>query len=311
MPTNKDAWDKLDILMKPLGGIIAGVAVATIGYLGTQFLRDKEVIDANSRVFAQIISQREGADSDLRMNMFRSIIEKFFNNPSDRGQQVLSLELLAYNFHEALDLAPLFQRVNTDLRNDVKVLRASATPGQSSPDLQNTEDLMSRLERVAKEVNLKQAAALAEDGFSAQGTVFLDELKGSPQGVTVIDKQQLGDRWFKVEVLASFPDDKELRIKLTVYTKATNTGEAIVGSWNISDTMFNVGFFDYPMIDNTRLSNGKRAAVILQDWYSDVHSAEIQLIYFPGSRSSLKDKQYYDELLSDLLKLNTMRGVVR
>jgi hypothetical protein len=311
MPSNKDAWDKLDILMKPLGGIIAGIAVAAIGYFGSQYLKDREVIDSNSRVFAEIISQRERADSDLRMNMFRSIIEKFFNNPSDRGQQVLSLELLAYNFNEALDLAPLFQRVNTDLRNDVKALRASATSGQASHDLQNAEDLVNRLERVAKEINIKQATTLAEEGFRVQGTVFLDELKDNPQGLTIIDKQQLDDRWFKVEVLDAYPDDKELRIKLTVYTKATNTGKATADSWNTADTMFNVGFFDYPMIDNTRLSNGKRAAVILQEWYGDVRSAEIQLIYFSGSRSSLKDKQYYDELLQDLLKLNTMRGAVR
>jgi hypothetical protein len=304
MPTNKDAWDKLDILLKPVGGIVASVAVAIIGYFGTQYLKEREVIDANSRVLAQIISQREDADSNLRMNMFRSIFEKFYNDPSDRGQQVLSLELLAYNFNDALDLAPLFQRVNTDLTNDVKALGASA---QTSGRFQSAKELMNRLERVAKDVNLKQATTLAENGFSAQGEVDFSKLKDNPQGITVVDKDTpSGDRSFKVEVLNSYPEDKELKIRLTVYTKEADTGEAAAAFLELSNTIFNVGFFDFPMINNTRLPDGKRAAVILRNWINDV-SADIQLIYFPGSRASLKDKLYYDELVRDLLKLSTIR----
>jgi hypothetical protein len=309
MTTDKDAWDKLDILLKPLGGIIAGVAVAIIGYFGTQFLRDKEVIDANSRVLAQIISQREDADSNLRMNMFRSIFEKFYNDPADRGQQVLSLELLAYNFHESLDLAPLFQRVSMDLKNDVKALGELAIVVQASGRSENTKDLMDRLERVAKDVNLKQATTLAEGGFSAEGTVDFDKLNANRGGITVIDIAA-GDRSFTVEALESYPDDKELKIRLTVYAKAISTGEATRGFSKLSDTIFNVGFYDFPMINNTRLPDGKRAAVILRNWYSDL-SAEIQFIYFPGSRASLKDKQYYDELVRDLLKLSSMGGANR
>jgi hypothetical protein len=301
MPETKDAWDKLDILLKPVGGIVAGVAVASIGYLGTQYLKEREVMDTNSRVFAQIVSQREDADSNLRMNMFRSVFEKFYNDPLDRGQQVLSLELLAHNFHETLDLAPLFKRMHADLRACLQEQRTATTA--SVGRLKCDQDLLRRLERVAKQVNLKQAATLSEGRHGAQGTVFLDDLARNPQGLTVIERK-LDDRWFKVEVLQAYPDDKELKVKLTVLTRSTDGGEAAAGPWISTDRVFNVGFFDFPMIDNTRLSNGKRAGVILLDWSADVPSAEVQLIYFPGSRASLKEKQYYDEMLRDLLTLN-------
>jgi len=302
MPTNKDAWDKLDIVLKPLGGIVAGVSVAAIGYFGSQYLREKEVIDADARVFAQIMSQREDADSNLRMNMFKSIFEKFYNNPEDLRQQVLSLELLSYNFHEALDLAPLFQSLSKALRRDLKRAPAATTGDHASVSFPDAHELIERLERVAQEINLKQATTLSEDGFSAEATVSLDKLMDHPEGLTVLDQHQLGDRWFKVEVLESYPENKELKIKLTVYTKLNSGSKESDASWNTSDTMFTLGFFDFPMIDNTRLSDGKRAAVILREWSSEVHLARIQLVYFRASRASLKDKLYYDELIKEMLK---------
>ena len=60
------------------------------------------------------------------------------------------------------------------------------------------------------------------------------------------------------------------------------------------DTNFSVGLFDFPMIDNTRLSNNQRAAVSLMTLTPDVLSMKVA--YFPASRASLKDKPYYDDL---------------
>jgi len=64
---------------------------------------------------------------------------------------------------------------------------------------------------------------------------------------------------------------------------------------------FLVGFFDFPMIDNTRISGSQRVAVVLRDWLKD-QSAEVAFVYFPGSRASLKEKPYYDEVLDELVR---------
>jgi hypothetical protein len=54
------------------------------------------------------------------------------------------------------------------------------------------------------------------------------------------------------------------------------------------------------MLDNTRLPHGRRCAVVLRNFGDD--SAELTLVYFPGSRSGLKEKPYYDEVIDELLK---------
>ena len=66
------------------------------------------------------------------------------------------------------------------------------------------------------------------------------------------------------------------------------------------DTNFLVGLFDFPMIDNTRLSGGERTAVSLTALNPSVLS--VALAYFPASRASLKDKPYYDEVIRDLVR---------
>ncbi len=57
------------------------------------------------------MSRREESESALRKDMFQTIIASFVN-ANARGAtstpSVLNLELLAYNFHESLNLKPLF-----------------------------------------------------------------------------------------------------------------------------------------------------------------------------------------------------------
>jgi hypothetical protein len=61
---------------------------------------------------------------------------------------------------------------------------------------------------------------------------------------------------------------------------------------------FSVGFFSTPMIDNTRLSNDQRVAMVLTNLNSA--GAGLSLLYFPGSRASLREKPYYKEILRKL-----------
>jgi hypothetical protein len=66
---------------------------------------------------------------------------------------------------------------------------------------------------------------------------------------------------------------------------------------------FWVGSYDFPMIDNTRLSRDQRAAVVVT--LANDKSAEITLVYFPGSYSSLKEKVSYDEVVEQLRQLGS------
>jgi hypothetical protein len=66
---------------------------------------------------------------------------------------------------------------------------------------------------------------------------------------------------------------------------------------------FHVGYYDFPMIDNTRLSNDQRAAVVLNNFLPGV-AADVSLVLFPGSYSSLKEHISIDEAVEKLRGLS-------
>ena len=61
---------------------------------------------------------------------------------------------------------------------------------------------------------------------------------------------------------------------------------------------FYLGWYDFPMIDNTRLANGVRCAVTLSNFSPSM--ADITTVCFPGEYASLKDRPYYDEVIQKL-----------
>src|SRR5262245_13191198 len=102
------AWIELaKVLALPLVTLI-------LGYWFNSSLNERQQIDNNVRLYAEMMGRREEADSNLRKDMFNSILTTFMaKDPSLKitadeqiRQQILSLELLAYNFHESLDIAP-------------------------------------------------------------------------------------------------------------------------------------------------------------------------------------------------------------
>ena len=90
-----------------------------LGYWFNASLNERQQVESNIRLYAEMMGRREEADSNLRKDMFNSILTTFMTrDPSLKltseeliRQQILSLELLAYNFHESLDIAPLFKDV--------------------------------------------------------------------------------------------------------------------------------------------------------------------------------------------------------
>ena len=86
-----------------------------------------------------MMGRREEADSNLRKDMFNSILATFMaRDPSLRlsseeliRQQILSLELLAYNFHESLDIAPLFKDVERRIALESAARTSSCAAGSS------------------------------------------------------------------------------------------------------------------------------------------------------------------------------------
>ena len=230
------------------------------------------------------MSRREEAESTLRKDVLGAILQEYLQaSPTDLDAKVLQLELLSNNFHESLDLRPLFH----DLQR--KLLKLPAAPDRN--------ELLARIESLAREVTSKQLFTLQGRGARFSGLVDLEAVDAAGAGSVPLtaepQKLQIGTETCNLAVLVRSVDraTKTLRVRLE-----TNECDGVTAT--DLNTTFDVGYFDFPIIDNTRLPNNWRCAVVLTNWVEGF--AELTTICFPGEYASLKDRPYYEEVIQSL-----------
>lgn len=282
----RDGWDKLAIILQSLGGFVTAAVVAMLGIVGTSYLNEKQKIDTNVRLYTELMSKREEAESALRKDMFTSIIDTFLKPQAPSlDVRVLNLELLAYNFHESLNLKPLFSNIDQQIRQ--------------STDSRKKE-FRERLNRVAREITRKQMVILEGAGSKFERKFRLANVPTSKKGLPVeLDEAVMSlediEREFRIYIMEVNTDTQELRLRLEVITPEQPTS-----AFGTNSVEFWVGFYDFPMIDHTRLSHDQRVAITLSN-FEDGY-ANITVVYFPGAYAGLKEKPYYQEVVKELLK---------
>ena len=287
---DKDHWDKLGILLQPLGGLLTATAVAYVGLIGSRALEARQSRDSNSRLYSELMSRREEAESTLRKDVLGAILQEYLQaSPTDLDAKVLQLELLSNNFHESLDLRPLFH----DLQR--KLLKLPAAPDRN--------ELLGRIEGLAREVTSKQLFTLQGRGARFSGLVDLEAVDAAGAGSVPLtaepQKLQIGTETCTLAVLVRSVDraTKTLRVRLETNECGGAAATDLKTATNLNTT-FDVGYFDFPIIDNTRLPNNWRCAVVLTNWVEGF--AELTTICFPGEYASLKDRPYYEEVIQSL-----------
>jgi hypothetical protein len=282
----RDGWDKAAIILQSLGGFVTAAVVAMLGIVGSGYLNEKQKIDTNVRLYTELMSKREEAESALRKDMFTSIIDTFLKpQVPSLDVRVLNLELLAYNFHESLNLKPLFVSIDQQI--------------SQSTDSRKKE-FRERLNRVAREITRKQMVVLEGAGSKFERKFRLANVPTSKKGLPVeLDEAVLSlediQREFRVYIISVNPDTQELHLRLEVITP-----EQPASAFATNSVDFWVGFYDFPMIDHTRLSHDQRVAITLSN-FEDGY-ANITTVYFPGAYAGLKEKPYYQEVVKELLK---------
>ena len=299
-PRKRDLWEKIGLVLQSSGGLLTAVTVAIIGLIGSSYLKDREIKEndyrqeeqlreSKNRIYIELTSKREEAESALRKDMFVSIIQSFLRPASaSLDERVLNLELLSYNFHESLNLKPLFLYLERQII--------------SSGDARKKEYL-DRLYKVAMEISRKQMLVLESAGQKTDRIIDLENLKKNPGGVSVEDATLTLNgiaRQFSLFVLAADPKSRQINVRLEIRTPRDDKG-----NFDTSNAEFWIGYFDFPMIDNTRLPHDQRAAIVLNAFEDG--AADITLALFPGSYASLKDKASLQEVLQNLMTTdNTM-----
>jgi hypothetical protein len=46
----KDFWDKIDVVLRPLNGLLTALTIALLGYYTSNIVRQQETRDSNERV---------------------------------------------------------------------------------------------------------------------------------------------------------------------------------------------------------------------------------------------------------------------
>jgi hypothetical protein len=300
-PKKKDLLEKIGFIMQSSGGLLTALTVALIGLIGSNYLKDRElrenrvrednqIRETRVRIYTELMSKREEAESALRKDMFVSIIGTFLRPGSTAlDERVLDLELLSYNFHESLNLKPLFMYLE-------KQIGSSGDPRK--------QEYLDRLYKVATEISRKQMLVLEGAGQKTDCIIDFDNFKKNPGGFPLEDASLTLDgitRQFSIYVLTADKKTREINLRMEIKTPSED-GKNI----ETHNAEFWVGFFDFPMIDNTRLPHDQRAAVILNAFEDG--SADITLAYFPGSYASLKEKPFYGEVIQNLMKSNEFTG---
>jgi hypothetical protein len=236
------------------------------------------------------MSRREESESALRKDMCVSILNSFVN-PSETalGASILNLEMLAYNFHETLNLKPLFAEMR---RRVVHAGEEAKTPEAR----EENAAYLARLESMAREIVRRQMIVLEGVGKRFDRTIDLTE---DPAG-TSLDPETLTldgvETTFGIDILGIDRENREIGIGLNIETPDPELGRQtkVAG--------FAISYFDFPMIDNTRLVGSQRCSVVLNSFSEQ--SADITLVLFPGTYASLKEKPYSNEVIESVLKAN-------
>jgi hypothetical protein len=151
---------------------------------------------------------------------------------------------------------------------------------------------MERLERVAREIGRKQVIVLEGVGKKVDRSI---DLSSDPSGESLepatltLGSQQAT---FGIDILSVDPVNKELSVGLSIETPDPKLGR------QTKTATFIVSYYDFPMIDNTRLFRDQRVAVVVNQ--VNEGGADITLVYFPGSYASLRERVSYDEVVEKL-----------
>ena len=270
-------WFKLDNVKWLLQTAAIPVTLAVLSQQYQCAQTERQADEARLRLYTELLSKREEADTGVRRGIFDKVFEKYLDpQTQDLEKKLVALELLALNFNESLDLSPLFWQLERQIQ-------------QARP----AGDLRAQLERIANAVKDNQIVTLEAVGAVANETVtFTDLQKTGP----LIDREL---NYFDPDPLASTNHKMKRHFRVEVLDHQAAARRILVRvDRDQATSVFWVDMFDFPMANFIRMSKSERFSVVVKRYTPD--DAQLTLIYFPSSRSGVKDKPFIDEVISDL-----------
>jgi len=321
-----DLWQKVESFAK----IVAAVGV-TIGSVWIPYVigRTSEQSD-RAKVYMQVMSEREKADTAIRQEMFKTLLTNYLGRFEDKKdateseesfrKRIMFLNLLTLNFQEYLNARPLFEDVYQQLEKAEEKDRKDGKAYKIWGELQ--KDLF----RVARNAASGQAAMLTRSGlsrtfnltkgkavcirlYSVENLVeltdkfekqpLLDRKTESCSDASVQDSRRMDKGFPAIDVELEEVNESGVRVKVTPYQESFRNG-TLNFVQSLKPIKFEVSFFDLPYMDNTRLFDGSRFALLLSYVDKKEETAEINAIIFKGEFMSLRDRPFFEEMLQKL-----------
>lgn len=328
-------WGKLDRAIKIISPILIPLVIALLGFWGQRTITQLSVQEQNSRLYTELLSRREEAESSLRKDMFKEIMSGFFTEivakakiPEEDedykgddikdmlSKKILKLEMLALNFGDSLSIGPLFSELSIDIEQVLKTNRdviahyktvaapyqkrlrslakrvASRQMSTISAGSKSSDKYEFKITANTQEIRLEEDEIVNNKDFYWSSMDSVDEDKLKLDGVTRFFEIKLSDADFVNYTINV--NMKILEIPKDNDNDKSDTGSPIV----VADRSFNMDFFNFPLIDNTRLSHNHRFALIIEHF--DYNTIELKGVLFPGSFASQRDKPFLNDAINEL-----------
>lgn len=275
----KDTWDKIQVISS---AIVIPLTVAILAFFANNYLEKRQASEERIQLYSELMGKREASESALRKDMFSSIIDSFVNDKNESLEEdTLNIELLAYNFHDSLNLKPLF----IHLQNKIKA--------SEKPEDQDKKDrLLARLNILSEEIIDSQLYVLKEVADTEEIIIKYDVLDTEFITKNFILNIEGIKREIEIQVNEHDAINNRFQVALFINDLLDENSEVFLvnQSW--------ITLFDFPTVDSVRLSKDGRLSVSITD-YDDL-SAVLTVALFPGSYASLKEKPYYEDILKQL-----------
>jgi hypothetical protein len=330
-PSEPKERDWLDILTKLATPLVVGLSVAGIGLYGDYALNAIAERDEHARLITELQVKREQAETDLRKDVFQQTVVTLLKTPESHvgiqelSKRMLHLELLAVNFGDSLSLSPLFNEFKRDLDD------AAATSTKEVNKAENLGSLNRRLTSLAKRVASTQVSSLIQHGPYVNIRIPLPGLKPDTPSCTLlydyefkwpVDEIKLALTGHTngnddpEEIMAEFPDKgiinivnrrRRLELFITNINHCTKSARVNMAIWPVNEKgkpyvrpsesleverEFRLDFFNFPMVDNTRLADNQRFSLLMEDFAINDFSSSLELVAmaFPAEYASMRDR---------------------
>lgn len=183
----KDGWDKAQVL----AGFLSSVVIAGVGLWVNAAIQKQLKEGQIAQTQAEIETNREKSDTEIRARMFDTLIPRFFKGDLPGNEKLILLSLIQSNFQEFFNARPLFEMID---RNSTE------------------KSAREKLRKFAQAMTERQELALGA-GLGPPQTVKLNQ----PVNVIVgthglnIELIEIAEDRVKVRVKAAKPDELHFR----------------------------------------------------------------------------------------------------